>query len=66
MSIPSWTDDPVADAESYQNYLDEPQEDDIICDNCGVNITKYERDCYYKIEDSCYCSECMDSWRIYV
>lgn len=65
MSYPMWTDDPVKDAQAYQDYLDEPQEDDIICDNCGTNITK-NCECYYEVCGDVYCDDCMEKRRVWI
>lgn len=56
------TDDPVADAEAYYNWLDsQPQEEDTFvgyCDGCGERIEKDDDHIYY---DGClWCENCMD------
>lgn len=65
MSYPSWTDDPIRDAEAFQNYRDEPSEDDIYCDQCGENISKNE-DHYFEICGDYYCPDCMDKHRVWI
>lgn len=63
MSISSWTDDPVADAESYQNYLDDEEKKLPVCDRCGERITE---DHYYQIEGDIWCPDCVDRCRVWI
>ena len=67
MSFPSWTDDPVRDAEAYSDYLDERKEEEesIICDCCGKNISE-NFDHYYDMDGDYYCPDCIDNRRVWL
>ena len=66
MSYPSWTDDPVRDAEAYANYLDElAEENRHICDKCGEPIED-RCDCYFDIDGEIWCEDCIDKRRNWV
>lgn len=62
MSYPSWTDDPVKDAERYMEYLEEEAEQLPVCDLCGERI---EEDHYYEFQGDIICPDCMDKHRIW-
>lgn len=66
MSYPSWTDDPVRDAEAYANYMEEVAEENRhICDKCGEPIED-RCDSYYEIEGEIWCEDCIDKCRSWV
>lgn len=50
-----WTDNPVRDAERYQQKLDDAPH--IYCDICGETL--YEGDTYYDIGGEMWCPECL-------
>lgn len=63
MTYISFTDDPVADAEMYQEALEEEHRQYIeatpVCVDCGNHVGEVN-DYYYEIEaDVCYCEKCM-------
>ena len=62
MSFPSWTDDPVRDAEAYSDYLDEEAEELPMCDICHSRI--YE-DHYYEYQGDIICPDCMDNFKVW-
>ena len=59
-----YTDNPVRDAERYQQYLED--RDYITCDICGGKIYRenniYEGDEYYQIEDQNICQNCINDF----
>lgn len=65
MPFPSWTDDPVRDAEAYANYLDEIEVEKHTCDICGEEIED-RCDCYYEISGEIWCEDCVDKRRVWV
>lgn len=63
MSFPAWTDNPVADAESYQNYLDDRIRELPVCEDCGEHI---QDEYYYEISGSVICQKCLDDYKKWI
>ena len=60
MMFPSWTDDPVRDAESYANYCEDRIKDLPVCSDCEGPI---QDDYYYELGDTVICQKCMEYYR---
>ena len=52
-----WTDNPVRDAERYQQELE--NRPCLTCSVCGGSL--YDGDTYYEIDNEDFCPECMIS-----
>jgi len=61
--MPTWTDDPVRDAEAYSDYLEDEEKDLPVCDRCGERITE---DHYYQIDGDIWCPDCVDRCRVWI
>ena len=61
------TDEPVYDAESYMNDLDERLSERPVCDICGEHI---QEDSFYRIQyrlmELNICERCLEDFREYV
>lgn len=55
-----WTDDPVRDAETYAEEMEDRISELPVCCECGEHI---QDDCYYDIEGQIYCESCLDKHR---
>lgn len=66
MSFPIWTDDPVRDAESYANYLEEQADENAhVCDICGERIED-RCESYYELAGEIWCEDCIDKRRVWI
>lgn len=55
-------DDPVADAEAYEEAKEEEWQRFVrstpVCEDCGRHVAEVD-DYYYELDDVCYCNKCM-------